>query len=145
MTCLEIAQQYLDAWNAHDADALLKTFATGGTYQDPSTGRITGKTIAYYAKTLWRAFPDLSFEIVSVDEAGPNRVVAEWIMKGTNTGVNFGIQPTGRPISLPGVDIMEIDTTGIKSLKGYFDTQTIPKQLGLQIIIQSHHGKKNNP
>jgi len=135
MTCLETAQQYLDAWNTHDADALLKTFAPGGTYQDPSTGQITGKTIAYYAKAMWRAFPDLSFETVSMEEAGPNRVVVEWMMKGTNTGSNFGMPPTGRPISLPGVDIIQIGPDGIKALKGYFDTQTIPKQLGLQDAI----------
>ena len=142
MTCLEIAQQYLDAWNNRDADAILTCFAPGGTYQDPATGQISGNVIRYYAKMLWRSFPDLSFDVVSVEEAGPNKVVSEWIMKGTNTGVYQGIPPTGRSISLPGVDIMQLEEGGIKILKGYFDTQTIPKQLGLQVIIQPRQNKK---
>lgn len=145
MTCLKIAQQYIDAWNAHDANALLKTFASDGTYQDPTTGRITGKTIGYYAKALWRAFPDLLFEIVSIEENGPNQVVVEWIMRGTNTGSNFGIPPTGRPISLSGVDVMQIGSDGIKALKGYFDAQAIPEQLGYQVSKQLHQEKRNNP
>ena len=137
-----MAQQYLDGWNNHDADVILASFATDGTYVDASTGQISGNTIRYYAKALWRAFPDLSFEIVSVEEAGLNRVVAEWIMKGTNTGVYQGLLPTGHPISLPGVDVMQIGPDGIKTLQSYFDTNTIPKQLGLQVHIQSRQKKK---
>lgn len=128
-TGLEIAQQYLDAWNAHDADKILECFAADGTYEDPSTGKISGKTILYYAKSMWKRFPDLSFEKVSVEMDGENRVVAEWIMRGTNTGEYPGTPPTGRSISLPGVDVMQMDENGIKALKGYFDSQTISKQL----------------
>ena len=39
MTCLDTARQYLEAWNAHDADAIVETFAGDGTY------RLTGEKI----------------------------------------------------------------------------------------------------
>jgi steroid delta-isomerase-like uncharacterized protein len=135
---LDKAKQYLDAWNAHDGDAIVKTFAAGGTYCDPTTSEISGDAIAANAKRLWGAFADLSFEIVSIAEAGPGRVVAEWIMKGRNTGSFQGLPPTGRPISLPGVDVIEIGTDGIRSVKGYFDSRAVPEQLGLQVIVQPY-------
>ena len=159
MTDLDIAKKYFDAWNTHDADAIVKTFADNGTYCDPTTGEISGEAISAIAKRLWDVFPDLSFEIVSIAEAGAGKVVAEWIMKGTNAGAFQGLPPTGRAISLPGADVIEIKTDRIKSLKGYFDTRTIPEQLGLQVLVQPfkvgpfsfgnstavHSGKKTKP
>jgi steroid delta-isomerase-like uncharacterized protein len=136
MTSLDIAKRYLDAWNAHDADAIVKTFAANGTYRDPTTGEISGDAIAGNAKRLWSAFPDLSFEVVSIAEAGAGRVVAEWIMKGTNSEAFQGLPATGRAISLPGVDVIEIGVDGIKAVKGYFDTRAVPDQLGLQVLVQ---------
>lgn len=136
MTCLDIANNYFHAWNARDANAIVKTFADDGTYHDPTAGEISGGAIGANAKRLWEAFPDLSFEIVSIAEAGPARVVTEWIMTGTNVGAFQGLPATNRAISLPGVDVIEIGTDGIKSVKGYFDTRAIPDQLGLQVLIQ---------
>lgn len=138
MSTINIAKQYLDAWNAHDADAIIKTFTSDGTYNDPATGEITGDAIGNNAKRLWNAFPDLLFEIVSLSEAGAGKVVAEWIMKGTNSGSFHGLPPTERTIALAGVDVMEIGTDGIKSVKGYFDTKTLSEQLGLQVLIQPY-------
>jgi steroid delta-isomerase-like uncharacterized protein len=136
MSSLDWARQYLDAWNARDADAIVRTFAAGGTYSDPTTGTIAGDAIGTNARGLWSAFPDLSFDIASLAEAGSGRVVAEWIMKGTNTGAFQGLPPTGRPISLPGVDVMEVGEDGIRTVTGYFDTRAIPDQLGLQVLVQ---------
>ena len=136
--CLGKANEYLAAWNARDADAIVRAFAGGGTYRDPTTGEISGEAIGANAKRLWDAFPDLSFEVASIAEAGPGKVVAEWIMKGTNTGSFQGLPPTGRSVSLPGVDVIEIGADGIRSLKGYFDTRAVPEQLGLQVLVQPH-------
>ncbi len=136
MTCLDIAKQYLDAWNAHDADAIVKTFATGATYCDPTTAELSGDAIGANAKRLWSAFPDLWFEIVSVAETGAGRVVAEWIMRGTNTEAFQGLPATGRSIALPGVDVIEIGAGRIKAVKGYFDTRAVSEQLGLQVLVQ---------
>jgi steroid delta-isomerase-like uncharacterized protein len=136
MTDLDIANRYLDAWNAHDADAIVRTFAADGTYSDATTVPLTGDAIGENAKRLWAAFPDLSFDVVSLAEAGPGRVVAEWIMKGTNTGAFQGLPATGRPVSLPGVDVIKIGPDGIIAVKGYFDTRAVPEQLGLQVLVQ---------
>lgn len=132
----DIAKRYFDAWNARDAAAIVETFSVAGVYRDSMTDDISGDAIGAYAQRLWDAFPDLAFEIVNFSEAGPGRVVAEWIMKGTNAGSFQGLPPTGRAISLPGVDVIEIGTDRIEVVKGYFDTRVVPEQLGLQVLVQ---------
>lgn len=138
MPALDAARRYLDAWNARDAAAIMAAFAPGGTYADPSTPVIAGDAIGAYATRLWGAFPDLSFEVVSLAEAGPGRAVAEWVMRGTNTAPFMGLPPTGRAIVLPGVDVFDVGEDDITSVTGYFDTRAIPAQLGLQVLVQPH-------
>ena len=57
-------------------------------------------------------------------------------MRGTNSGAIQGLPSTGRSISLPGVDVIEIGVDGIKAVKGYFDTRAFSDQLGLQVLVQ---------
>jgi steroid delta-isomerase-like uncharacterized protein len=136
MSSLDMARRYLDVWNARDADAIVRTFAEGGTSRDPTTGDIAGDAIGDQAMHLWDAFPDLRFEIVSMAEAGAGRIVVEWIRKGTNTGAFQGLPATGRAVSLPGVDVIETGADGIKTVRGYFDARAVPDQLGLQVLVQ---------
>ncbi len=139
MTPLELAQQYFDAWNQHDAEAIVKLFAEGGTYSDPTTnGPLTGPDIGAYASNLWGAFPDLTFEIVSAHQCADDLVAAQWIMRGTNHGSMSGLPPTGRTVELPGSDFVTVDDAGITSVVGYFDSGLIPRHLGLQVLVQPH-------
>jgi hypothetical protein len=38
MNALEVSQRAIDAWNRHDADAILALYAGGGTYSAPRAG-----------------------------------------------------------------------------------------------------------
>lgn len=130
-------ESYVAAWNRHDAAALVATFAEGGTYADPTTGGpLAGQAIGAYAAGLWSAFPDLSFEIVSVAGCSHGQAAFEWVMRGTNSGPQQGLPPTGRRVELPGADIVRIGEEGIRSVTGYFDTRTFAEQLGLQAVVQ---------
>jgi steroid delta-isomerase-like uncharacterized protein len=131
------AQRYFDAWNRHDAAAIVATFADGGTYTDPSTpGPLTGDAIGAYAGGLWAAFPDLSFDIVDITENPSGLVCAEWVMKGTNAGSLNGLPPSGVAVTLPGADFIRVDGDVIRSVQGYFDTAALPRALGLDVIVQ---------
>lgn len=137
MNALEVAQQYINAWNAHDPDAIVATFAPGGTYQDPTTdGPLSGEAIGQYAGGLMAAFPDLSFEVVSEAEAGEDTVAAQWLMKGTNSAPFMGGPPTNKTVALPGADFITVEGDKVKSVQGYFDQKTLIDQLGLQTIVQ---------
>jgi SnoaL-like domain len=82
MNAMEISQRYFEAWNRHDAEAIVGAFAEGGTYSDPTGGQgLHGEPLASYAKGLWQAFPDLSFEIISSANAGADMVAAQWLMR----------------------------------------------------------------
>jgi steroid delta-isomerase-like uncharacterized protein len=139
MNAMQVAEGYFDAWNRRDADAIVASFASGGTYSDPSAGEnLRGDAIAAYAKGLWAAFPDLSFEIVSAGEMGGGLVAAQWMMYGTNAGSMQGLPPTGRSVKLPGADFIQVEGDRIRSVQGYFDSRAVPDQLGLQVTVQPH-------
>jgi steroid delta-isomerase-like uncharacterized protein len=132
-----MAQRYFDAWNAHDAAAIVATFADGGTYADPTTpGPLADRAIGENAQRLWQSFPDLAFEIRSHGFTAEGLMAAEWIMTGTNTGPFAELPPTGRPVVLPGADFIRVSEKGIQSVQGYFDAGIIPRQLGLDVIVQ---------
>lgn len=136
MNMKNLSSAYFNAWNAHDCTALSATFAADGVYSDPSVGEVSGKKPEVFAAHLWKAFPDLKFEIVSYAETSATKLVAEWIMTGTNTGSLNDLPPTGKAVCLKGVDIIIVNDDGIKSVVGHFDSKVVPMQLGLNVIVQ---------
>ena len=97
----QVVQSYIDAWNSHDGDAVIATFADGGSYSDPMTGQgLTGQAIANYAKSLWAAFPDLSFEVVNATEAGDGMIAMQWLMGGTFVAKRFVLRLEPQQFSL---------------------------------------------
>ena len=134
---LQIARRYFDAWNRRDASAIVETFADGGTYTDPTTtGALSGEAIVAHAQGIWAAFPDLSFDLVSVSQNDEGLVAVEWLMKGTNTGSMMGSPPTGLEVTLPGADFIRVEGDKIRSAQGYFDSAAVPRALGLDVIVQ---------
>jgi len=134
---LEIAQRYFDAWNQRDPSAVLDTLAKGGTYSDPMTGGpLSGDALAAYIQGLVSAFPDVSFEIASKGLIAPDLVAAQWIMWGTNLGSMNALPPTGKSIELYGADFIRVAEGGVRSVDGYFDAGVVPRQLGLQVVVQ---------
>jgi steroid delta-isomerase-like uncharacterized protein len=134
MNAIEVVKRYFDAWNRHDADAIVALFAEGGTYSNPIAGQgLTGQAIARFAKGLFTAFPDASFEIVSIGDTGEGLVATQWLAHGTNTGPSAdGSPPTGRPVTLPGASFTQVESDNIRSEQAYHDRQTMDEQLGLK-------------
>lgn len=137
MTNLKLVEAYGAGWNTRDADAVLATFTDSGTYQDPTTnGPIKGEQLKNHLEGLWSAFPDLSFEFSGMAETGANSASFEWLMTGTNTGSMNGLPPTGKTVALEGADFVQFADGKIESIKGYFDSGTVPRQIGLNVIVQ---------
>ena len=133
-----VAERYIDAWNTRSPVAITGMFLEGGTYTDPITnGPLTGAAIGGFAEGLFASFPDLSFDITSNAETGSG-VVLEWTMRGTNTGSLRGLPPTGEQIAQPGIDVIRTSGDKVRSVRGYFDRQTMLEQLGLQVVVQPH-------
>jgi steroid delta-isomerase-like uncharacterized protein len=135
MKAIEVAQRHEDAWNRHDADAIVALFAEGGTYHCPDADPpLTGKqAIRAWAEQVWAGFPDFSSELLSnIGETG-GWVAYQWVVRGTNTGPGLdGAPPTGRPLTLHGATFLQIEGDKIRSERVYYDRQTIAEQLGLK-------------
>jgi steroid delta-isomerase-like uncharacterized protein len=131
MTALEITQRETDAWNRHDADALVALFTEGGTYHTPRIGHaLRGQAIADYAKSVWAAYPDMSLEIISSGDTGGGLVATQWVLHGTHTGqLMDGNPPTGPNVAYPGASFTQIEGDKIRSEQVYVDRQTAAEQL----------------
>jgi steroid delta-isomerase-like uncharacterized protein len=139
MEATDVAKRYFDAWNQRDPEAIVATFADGGTYSDPNVPEgLSGQAIAHYAGGLFAAFPDLSFDLLSHGSISDGVVAAQWVMRGTNTGPLRGNPPTGDSVALPGADFIAVEGDKVHSVQGYFDRSALAEQLGLQVIMQLH-------
>ncbi len=135
---LTLAGKYLEAWNRHDIDAVLKL--TGdGSYRDPLSGcPVTGDELREHANMLIKAFPDMKFELSSAIAAGDGVVSARYILHGTNSGdlpgdIGFDtVTATGKRIALNGSIFFEFNTSGNPVVTNYFDQQEFGDNIGFQ-------------
>jgi steroid delta-isomerase-like uncharacterized protein len=138
---VQVVEAYLQAWNDHSGQAVVRTFADGGTYVDPTLpGPVASDDLEGYVDALVEAFPDLRFETDGIIADG-DRVVVQWRMTGTNTGPLPGMPaPTGGTSNLPGLDVITVGSAGILSVVGYFDQLTFLGQLGVEVQVAPPHG-----
>lgn len=132
-----IIDAYFAGWNAHDPSAVARTFAPGGTYEDPTTGGpIAGSDVGRVVGPLCAAFSDLVFERSSAVGDG-GRLAVEWTLRGHNrASIRAGIQATERPMELRGVDVFDVDDSGIRAVRGYFDQRSFFESFGLMVLVQ---------
>lgn len=134
MNLIKITQQNIDAWNRHDAKAVVASYAQGATYSNPRAGaHLTGEAIGNYAKAVWKAYPDVAFEVISIGDTGGGLVATQWVLRGTNTGpLPDGTPATGRTIKLYGASFAQFEGDKIRSERVYFDMYNLFEQLGLK-------------
>jgi uncharacterized protein len=84
---------------------------------------------AYYANYL-KGFSNITFTIKDVFGQG-NKLVKHWNFKGTNTGVFFGMPPTGKKVDLDGVTLVRMHNGKIAEERDFFDNLEFMQQLGL--------------
>lgn len=91
---------------------------------------VEGRENLKAAVTAMRAaIPDFT---VTVDEqiAEGDKVVTRWTATGTHLGVLFGLAPTGRAITMKGIDIERIVDNQIAEVRSMWDTFGVLRQLG---------------
>ena len=126
-----IAREYNDAWNRRDwarwRELLHPEYTyTGGDGQvqkGPEAGLAMGQMFA-------NAFPDGMGDIQKITAAGDTAIV-EFIGRGTHKGDLMGIAPTGRQVTVPVCDILEIRDGKIYAEREYMDMLHMMQQLGV--------------
>ena len=79
---------------------------------------------------LLAAFPDISFTVEDMIAEG-DKVVTRWTMNATHKGQFGGIPPTGKRVSITGVDISRIVTGKFVESWMYSDRVGLMQQLGV--------------
>jgi steroid delta-isomerase-like uncharacterized protein len=84
--------------------------------------------------TMYRAaFPDAHITIEDIVSEG-NRVVIRWTGRGTHKG-NFGrIAPTGKAVTVTGIDLVRISKGKVQENWTNWDTLGMLQQLGVQQV-----------
>jgi steroid delta-isomerase-like uncharacterized protein len=130
-TNTELAQQVLDAINAHDLDGLRAIWADDVVERFPDKTCRGKEELAGYFRDLFAALPDFRMERVSAVEDG-DTVFIRWRMTGTHTGAQFsGIDATGKAVVLDGMDEMTIRDGKMAANFVVFDQMEVGRQLGL--------------
>jgi len=78
---------------------------------------------------LRQAFPDLHLVVEDIFESG-DKVVVRSTMKGTHKGALMSMPPTGKQISVKGIDIVRISVGKAVEHWGLADVFTMMQQLG---------------
>jgi steroid delta-isomerase-like uncharacterized protein len=80
--------------------------------------------------TMYYAFPDLRMaQADSVTEA--DKIAFRWMMSGTHEGEFMGVAPTGKLVTVMGMDIVRVLDGEILEYWGEFDVMNMLRQLGV--------------
>jgi predicted ester cyclase len=90
----------------------------------------SGVTVAQSISAFLAGFPDVHFTIEDQIEEG-ELVVTRWTARGTHTGNLFGIPPTGKSMTMPGISIYRIANSKLVEAWVQYDQLGMMQQLGL--------------
>ena len=127
------AQQHLaGSINNGDVDAGVETFAEDAVDHDPVPGQGPGREgFRDFWKTITAAFPDAHIE-PRHEVVDDEHVVVAYTLTGTHEGEFAGIAPTGKSISINGIQIGRFEDGKIVERWGSSDELGIMKQLGAE-------------
>ncbi len=133
---LQLLDEYMAAWNVHDAgkaagylDDKIEYF--DATTAEPQIGRRNAQKNIIQA--FMTAVPDLVWRRESsAPIVGRDSIAFQWALSGTNTG-NWpdGAKATGKKFSIHGATLMRLQDGKITYQGDYYDAYGFYKQLGL--------------
>lgn len=127
-----LAEAFLKAANAHDVDAMTAMWEPGAAENFPTfeqSFRVPDE-FAAHARSVFDAFPDVQWDILSITQDGEH-VVVRSRMHGTHLGPYQGIAATGKPFAVDTIDSLQISDGRIVHNDVLFDGLTVLRQLGV--------------
>jgi steroid delta-isomerase-like uncharacterized protein len=126
----ELIRWSFEQLNGRDISALRELWSADVVVRFPDrTCRGVDEVAGYFEETF-AAVPDLRLEVVSIVEQGDD-VFAQWRLTGTHDGPVQGIEGTGKPIDLDGIDHFVLRDGRIVSNFVVFDQMQYSRQLGI--------------
>jgi predicted ester cyclase len=124
-----IVREHMERENAHDFDAVMKTFRHP-RYELVATDQVhDGETaVREYFRVSRSAFPDQRNELISLRHAEDAVIVELWLL-GTHLGPLGALAPTGRAFKSRMLALFIFEGTGLVCERVYFDPSSILRQL----------------
>ena len=131
----DTAVRLLQAFNAHDQEAIGALCAPNSRLEAPGEVRLLGReALVSHAVVLFNGFPNARITAQNELVGGP-RVMQEFIFEGTHSGALVGsagtIPATGRKVIVRGVLVGRYERNLATDLRLYFDQLEVITQLGL--------------
>lgn len=132
----DFADRWQRAWNSRQPEEVTLLCTDDVVWEDPLTnGPERGRAaVGDYLRSVWRAFPDLEFTWPEGPYASFDgvKLALHWRVTGTMRGPMDppGFAPTDRRIELEGVDLLELRKHLVCAYEGFFDVQSVARQIG---------------
>ena len=128
-----MARRYFDAIAARDVEAAVALWAEGGReYVRGQVDVIAPEGVREFIGGLIEAMPDMKMEVVETTTEG-ERCAVRWTLTGTFAGPGAlnGVQATGSPLKLEGVDVLTVREGKVQANDAFSDGMTAARQIGL--------------
>ena len=126
-----LPEQYVEIWNTQHLERLSTILSESAHYKDALQKGNAREVLAQSISQTATAFPDVSFQILSLMKSASNEslFILEWLMQGTNRGSFFGAEPTNKEVAISGVDLIKVDEEAIVEIKSFYDSSQFAAQL----------------
>ena len=133
----ELLDRFVDLFNADRMEEAEQDYAPGGFGEEVGTNRRFTPVEGTANARAWRqAFPDARGTITSKLVEG-NKGAAEIVWRGTNRGSLMGQPPTGKPVEVRAVLMIEANGGKIARSTHYIDVAGMMAQMGVGAGVQS--------
>lgn len=130
-TSAELVRWAFEVLNTRDVTPLREFWTQESVARFPDRKCRGTDEIAAYFEEVFAALPDVQievFELVDRDE----HVLVQWHLTGTHTGGDFqGIEATGRPLAIDGMDHFVLGDGKLVSNFVVYDQMQFARQVGL--------------
>jgi steroid delta-isomerase-like uncharacterized protein len=130
-----VIDRYNEAWNRHDADAIVAMHAPDMVFENHTAGeRAEGDDVREHITAIFTAWPDIHFSTRRL-YVRDDLVVQEWTATAThNRDLRRGdlVAPaSGKRLEWKGMDVIPFENGLVKRKDVYSDSVSILRQVGL--------------
>ena len=126
-----VAQKSYDVINSNALDSLDALIAVNVNDHNPSPGVAPGLAGTKQTLSMYHAvFSDLRVTAEDMIADG-DKVVVRLTMTGTHTGEFMGLPPTGKPVTMSGIEMFRLAGGQIAERWAEFDMMSLMQQLGV--------------
>lgn len=126
----ELIRRSFEALGRRDLAALREFWTEDTVERFPDRECRGPDELAAYFEEAFAAVSDWRMELLSLAEQGED-VFAQWRLTGRHTGTIQGIEPTGKPVAIDGMDHFVVRNGKVISNFVVFDQMQYARQMGL--------------